>query len=145
MTGVVPMGEDVPRAHIVTVSSKENAMRKRSNETTRVAGPALDERTSKGGIMKWFEGGSNVKGGFYFNQQSWDLVTVSGKHGVLPGPSGDLHLKIPVLLMLLAAPVIGATLVIFLPLAGIALFVHAGYRKVVPARAAAPKPAPARS
>jgi hypothetical protein len=94
--------------------------------------------------MKRFEGGSRVKGGFYFNQQSWDLVTVSGKHGVLPGTSRDLHLKIPVLLMLLGAPVIGATLVMFLPFAGIALFLHAGYRKVVPARATAPEPAPAR-
>ena len=51
--------------------------------------------------MKRFEGGSRVKGGFYFNQKSWDLVTVSGKHGVLPGASRDLHLKIPVFLMLL--------------------------------------------
>ena len=94
--------------------------------------------------MKRFEGGSRVKGGFYFNQQSWDLVTVSGKHGILPGTAHDLHLKIPVLLMLLGAPVIGATLVMFLPFAGIALFLHAGYRKVVPAPVATPKPAPAR-
>jgi hypothetical protein len=94
--------------------------------------------------MKRFEGGSRVKGGFYFNQQSWDLVTVSGKNGVLPGTARDLHLKIPVLLMLLGAPVVGATLVMFLPFAGIALFLHAGYRKIVPAPVAAPKPAPAR-
>jgi hypothetical protein len=94
--------------------------------------------------MKRFEGGIKVKGGFYFNQQSWDLVTVSGKHGVLPGTARDLHLKIPVLLMLLGAPVIGATLVMFLPFAGIALFLHAGYRKIVPAAVAAPKPAPVR-
>jgi hypothetical protein len=94
--------------------------------------------------MKRFEGGSRVKGGFYFNQQSWDLVTVSGKSGVLPGTARDLHLKIPVLLMLLGAPVVGATLVMFLPFAGIALFLHAGYRKIVPAPVAAPKPAPAR-
>ena len=97
--------------------------------------------------MKRFEGGSKVKGGFYFNQQSWDLVTVSGKSGVLPGSTRDLHLKIPVLLMLLGAPVIGAALVMFLPFAGIALFLHALYRKVVPASAPAPdpKPAPART
>ena len=94
--------------------------------------------------MKRFEGGSRVKGGFYFNQQSWDLVTVSGKHGVLPGTAHDLHLKIPVLLMLLGAPVIGATLVMFLPFAGIALFIHAGSRKLVPAPTPATEPAPAK-
>jgi hypothetical protein len=97
--------------------------------------------------MKRFEGGSKVKGGFYFNQQSWDLVTVSGKSSVLPGTARDLHLKIPVLLMLLGAPVIGAALVMFLPFAGIALFLHALYRKVVPAPAPTPEPkhAPARA
>ncbi|MDL2716569.1 MAG: hypothetical protein PT977_02340 [Acidobacteriota bacterium] len=94
--------------------------------------------------MKRLEGGSKVKGGFYFNQQSWDLVTVSGKHGVLPGTARDLHLKIPVLVMLLGAPVVGATLVMFLPFAGIALFIHAGYRKLVPAPVHAPEPAPAK-
>jgi hypothetical protein len=98
--------------------------------------------------MKKFEGGSKVRGGFYFNQKSWDLVTVSGKSGILPGTAQDFHLKIPVLLMLVAAPVVGAALVMFLPFAGIALFIHALYRKVVPAAAALPapepKPAPAR-
>ncbi len=93
--------------------------------------------------MKRYEGGSKVTGGFYFNQESWDLVTVSGKHGVLPGTAKDFHLKIPVLLMLAGAPVIGATLVMFLPFAGIALFLHAGYRKLVPAPVKALEPAPA--
>ena len=92
--------------------------------------------------MKRFEGGSKVKGGFYFNQQSWDLVTVSGKTGILPGRAQDLHLKVPVLLMLFAAPVVGAALVMFLPFAGIALFIHALYRKVVPAAAPVPEPKP---
>ena len=35
--------------------------------------------------MKRIEGGSKVKGGFYFNQKGWNLETVSGKTGVLPG------------------------------------------------------------
>src|SRR5659263_247879 len=43
-----------------------------------------EERKSKEIVMKRFEGGSKVKGGFYFNQTSWDLVTVSGKDAVLP-------------------------------------------------------------
>ncbi len=93
--------------------------------------------------MKRFEGGSKVKGGFYFNQKSWDLVTVSGKSGVLPGAAADRYLKLPVLLMLLGAPVFGATLVMFLPFVGIALFLHAVANKALkPFTAARPEPAP---
>lgn len=93
--------------------------------------------------MKRFEGGSRVKGGFYFNQKSWDLVTVSGKTGVLPGAAADLHLKLPVLLMLLGAPIFGATLVMFLPFVGIALFLHAATKKALrPLTAARPEPVP---
>ena len=81
--------------------------------------------------MKRFEGLSRVPGGFYFNRQSWDLVTVSGKAGVLPGTASDQYLKVPLLLMLLGAPVFGATLVMFLPFVGIALFIHAMCRKIL--------------
>jgi hypothetical protein len=81
--------------------------------------------------MKRFEGNSRVSGGFYFNQKSWDLVTVSGKAGVLPGTTSDQYLRVPLFLMLLGAPVFGATLVMFLPFVGIALFLHAMFRKAV--------------
>jgi hypothetical protein len=81
--------------------------------------------------MKRFAGSSRVPGGFYFNQRSWDLATVSGKAGILPGRPSDQYLKVPLFLMLLGAPVFGATLVIFLPFVGIALFVHAMFRKAV--------------
>jgi hypothetical protein len=93
--------------------------------------------------MKRFEGGSKVRGGFYFNQKSWDLVTVSGKTGILPGAAADLYLKLPLFLMLLGAPVFGATLVMFLPFVGIALFLHAVAKKTLkPFTVARPEPAP---
>jgi len=93
--------------------------------------------------MKRFEGGSRVRGGFYFNQKSWDLATVSGKTGVLPGTSADLHLRVPLFFMLLGAPIFGATLVMFLPFVGIALFLHAAAKKALrPFTAATPEPAP---
>ncbi len=81
--------------------------------------------------MKRFEGNSKVGGGFYFQQKSWDLVTVSGKAGVLPGTASDQYLKVPLFLMLVGAPVFGATLVMFLPFVGIALFAHAMFRKAM--------------
>jgi hypothetical protein len=75
-------------------------------------------------------GGNKVDGGFYLNRKTWDLVTVNGKKGVLPGKANDLYLKVPTLAMLVAAPLLGATLVIFLPFVGFALFAAAGLRKV---------------
>lgn len=96
--------------------------------------------------MKRLEGNSAVPGGFYFNQKSWDLVTVSGKAGVLPGTTSDQYLRVPLLLMLLGAPVFGATLVMFLPFIGIALFVHAMFRKILkPLAARRLEKAPARA
>ena len=75
-------------------------------------------------------GGNRVDGGFYLNRKTWDLVTVNGKKGVLPGEADDLYRKVPTLAMLAAAPVLGATLVVFLPFIGFALFAVAGLRKV---------------
>ena len=75
-------------------------------------------------------GGNKVDGGFYLNRKTWDLVTVNGKKGVLPGKANELYLKVPTLAMLAAAPLLGATLVIFLPFVGFALFAAAGRRKV---------------
>jgi hypothetical protein len=66
---------------------------------------------------------STVRGGFYFNRTTWDLVTVSGKRGELPVGT---YVRLPTFFALLAAPVLGATLVLFLPFAGIALFLREG-------------------
>ena len=73
--------------------------------------------------------GKTVVGGFYLNRKTWDLVTVNGKKGNLP--TNDVYVKIPALAMLAAGPVLGATLVVFLPFVGIALFAAAGLRKVM--------------
>lgn len=90
-------------------------------------------------------GGNRVDGGFYLNPKTWNLVTVNGKKGFLPGEASERYMKIPALAMLAAAPLLGATLVVFLPFVGLALFAAAGFRKVVGLETA-PKPAePARA
>ena len=86
-------------------------MRKHTNETKETPGAKM------------------VDGGFYLNRKTWDLVTVNGKRGFLP--TNDVHVKIPALAMLAAGPLLGATLVVFLPFVGIALFAAAGLRKVM--------------
>jgi hypothetical protein len=68
-----------------------------------------------------------VKGGFYFNRDKLDLITVSGKEGMLPGADGQRYLRVPVLAMLLLAPMLGGLFVIFMPFIGFALvFQHLG-------------------
>jgi len=71
--------------------------------------------------------GTMVKGGFYFNRDKLDLIAVSGKEGLLPGANGQRYLRVPVLAVLLLAPVLGGLFVMFMPFIGFALvFQHLG-------------------
>jgi hypothetical protein len=81
--------------------------------------------------------GTMVKGGFYFNRDKLDLITVSGKEGLLPGADGQRYLRVPVLAVLLLAPVLGGLFVMFMPFIGFALvFQHLGRLMVSGARRA---------
>ena len=66
-------------------------------------------------------GATMVKAGFYWNPKEWEIVTIQGPGGILPGTSNDRYFRIPVLAMLLLAPVMGGLFVVFLPLIGFAL------------------------
>jgi hypothetical protein len=66
-------------------------------------------------------GGTTVKGGFYWNPKGWEILTVDGPSGILPGTADDRYFRIPVLAMLFLAPVMGGLFVIFLPVIGFAL------------------------
>lgn len=71
--------------------------------------------------------GTLVKGGFYFNRDKMDLIAVSGKEGMLPGADGQRYLRVPVLAVLLLAPLLGGLFVMFMPFIGFALvFQHLG-------------------
>jgi len=83
-------------------------------------------------------GGTMVKGGFYWNPKGWEMVTVDGPSGILPGAADDRYFRIPVLAMLLLAPVMGGLFVIFLPVIGFALVLqHLGRLSVAATRRAA--------
>jgi hypothetical protein len=75
-----------------------------------------------------------VPAGFYWRKSAWEMVTLSGEGGVLPGGREERYVKVPVLAMLALAPAMGAALVMFLPLMG---FVLAGREIVRKARTAA--------
>ena len=72
--------------------------------------------------MKTLESGNKVPGGFYFDRTSWQLVTVNGKEGTLPGEKDARYMKVPSLMVLAGAPVLGGAMVLFLPFVGFALF-----------------------
>lgn len=63
--------------------------------------------------------GDTVKAGFYFNLASWDVQAISGEGGTLGGRTGEPWIRVPAVLMLLLAPVMGAAYVVFLPFIGI--------------------------
>jgi hypothetical protein len=69
-------------------------------------------------------GGDLVKGGYYWHLEKWDATFVEAPAGELPGGPGEVYRRIPTALMLLAAPIMGALFVIFLPFIGIALLLQ---------------------
>lgn len=67
-------------------------------------------------------GGELVKAGFFFNLDSWEISTITGREGgILDGEPTARFLRVPVLAMLLLAPLMGALFAMFLPFIGIFL------------------------
>jgi hypothetical protein len=89
--------------------------------------------------------GDTVRGGYYWNIAGWDATFVEGKEGALPGDAQATYVRVPALLLLGAAPVLGGLLVVFLPFIGIALFVqHVGRAAVEAGAQAVERVLPAR-
>lgn len=66
-------------------------------------------------------GGNAVKAGFYWNLKKWEMVTLSGGGGTLPGATEDRYLKVPIVAFLFVAPVMGGLYAFFLPFIGFAM------------------------
>ena len=82
-------------------------------------------------------GGNTVKAGFYWNLGKWEMVTLSGIGGTLPGTSDQRYLKVPIVAFLFVAPVMGGLYAFFLPFIGFAmLFAFLGRKVGVAGRAA---------
>jgi hypothetical protein len=72
-------------------------------------------------------GGDKAKAGFYWHAAGWEIVTLSGKGGTLPGTEAERYRRLPTLVMLLLAPVMGGLFVVFLPFIGFAMLIgHLG-------------------
>lgn len=65
--------------------------------------------------------GEQAAAGFYFNCTTWEIATLSGQGGALAGPAGSQFLRLPLPLLLVVAPMMGAAFAMFLPFIGFAL------------------------
>ena len=80
--------------------------------------------------IKRYAGGETVKGGFYWNQSGWEAQVVPHDGGVLPGEPEKRFVRVPVLMVLLMAPFMGAAYAMFLPFIGFALVTMYVARKI---------------
>jgi hypothetical protein len=83
--------------------------------------------------MRTFNDGEQVKGGYYFNVRDWRLDVIEGAGGQLAQPGR--YIRIPALLMLALAPLLGFAFVMLIPFIGLAVVIeHVGrliYRAAV--------------
>lgn len=76
------------------------------------------------------KGGSETKGGFYWKKGEWEIVTVEGKRGVLPGTAEAEYLQIPAILFVPVALFISIAYVIFFPFVGFAMLAKVVTKKL---------------
>ena len=70
--------------------------------------------------MKRINAANTVEPGFYFNLREFQFASLS-EAGMLPGDPDSVWHRVPVLAMLIGAPILGLTFVIFLPFIGLAM------------------------
>lgn len=80
--------------------------------------------------MAKFGGGTQVKGGYYWNPRGWQVEVIGNEGGTLPGTPDQHFLRLPFLVMLAVVPMMGMMFAVFLPAIGFALFVYAIARKL---------------
>ena len=67
--------------------------------------------------MTTYTGTQDVEPGLYLNTKTFRLTTLE-RPGLLPGTLNDRYRRVPMLLMLAAAPLVGLAYVVFLPFIG---------------------------
>ena len=83
-------------------------------------------------------GGTAAKTGFYWNLRKWEMTMVPKQGGILPGDASERYLKVPVLALLVVAPLMGAVYAMFLPFIGFAmLFTFLGRKALAMGRSRA--------
>ena len=70
--------------------------------------------------MTTYTGRQTVTAGLYLNTKTYSIATMD-QGATLPGNDLDTYRRVPMLLMLAAAPLLGLAFVMFLPLVGFAM------------------------
>lgn len=79
------------------------------------------------------QGGTRVKCGYYWNPAKWEIVTIPREGGLLPGGPEHRYLRLPILVLLMLAPVMGGFYVVFLPFIGFFMVLRLAGRKTAEA------------
>jgi len=74
-------------------------------------------------VMTSYVGTQEVEPGLYINLRKFSVTSVE-RRGALPGAATDTYRRLPMLVMLAAAPMLGLVFVIFLPLIGFAMVAY---------------------
>lgn len=70
--------------------------------------------------MTTYTGNQDVDPGLYFNVKQFRVTSIE-RRGPLPGTEDDTYRRVPMLVMLAMAPLLGLAFVIFLPFIGFAM------------------------
>ena len=81
--------------------------------------------------MKRMSGGSEAQPGFYFRTADWQIVAIEKGPQALPGGPGQAYVRVPAVGMLVLAPLLGLSFVVFLPFVGFALVARQVGRKMM--------------
>ncbi len=68
-----------------------------------------------------FAGGEHVKAGFYWNLREWEANIVPREGGILTAKDDARYVRVPLPVLLVVAPVMGAAYAMFLPFIGFAM------------------------
>jgi len=125
-TGGSSVWKKGPGRRIFTSEARET--RKKSKGDTKMTRNTQNTKSTE--KTSTYVGGQTVAAGFYWNTKEWELETLSGKGGKLPGKADAAYVKVPAVAMLTLAPMMGAMYVMFLPFIGFALLAEHVGRKV---------------
>lgn len=81
------------------------------------------DRKTEGMTMTTYTGTQTVDNGLYLNAATYTLTTMNAP-GALPGNELQKYYRVPMFLMLVAAPLLGLAFVMFLPLLGFAMMLR---------------------
>jgi hypothetical protein len=81
-------------------------------------------------MAKTYEGGTQVKSGYYVNARSFAFANIEKAGGKLPGGSKEKFIRVPTLVVMAAAPALGGLFVVALPFLGFGMVAYAAARKL---------------